>query len=322
MALVRRSFKTVLGPAGPRYGVPLISTNKDPSGAWERTETPEDPNTVIYTASSSDSTEFNARGHNGIARGVLLGPISQNPPADPLADSSWPEIYGGNDAAPSSSDDFPAESVELPTPVSSSATADFSTPDFDLFDPTCTFDSTGNLSAVSYTFPLAIRDHSLGPLEPPVVQPFPHISPLFTTSPPPPRRTPSPSPFTDIHHTRMLELDLLRGCLVIAKRLGVAETLWSLSANSPFNAPATRDLDYSHLPLNLQPTAIQKSTPHHPLLDLFPWPAVRNKLILVFAQPAEFRPPQAQLIDLVYDIEDTAEGVRIWNGDPCDWRNW
>lgn len=27
-------------------------------------------------------------------------------------------------------------------------------------------------------------------------------------------------------------------------------------------------------------------------------------------------------MDFVYDIEDSAEGVRIWGDDPCEWRNW
>ena len=27
-------------------------------------------------------------------------------------------------------------------------------------------------------------------------------------------------------------------------------------------------------------------------------------------------------MDFVYDVEDSAEGVRIWGDDPYDWQNW
>jgi hypothetical protein len=27
-------------------------------------------------------------------------------------------------------------------------------------------------------------------------------------------------------------------------------------------------------------------------------------------------------MDFIYDVEDSAEGVRIWGDDPCDWQNW
>jgi hypothetical protein len=52
----------------------------------------------------------------------------------------------------------------------------------------------------------------------------------------------------------------------------------------------------------------------------------RNKLIHVFSQTPDLRPPGARcptaLMDFVYDVEDSAEGVRIWGDDPCDWQNW
>jgi len=44
------------------------------------------------------------------------------------------------------------------------------------------------------------------------------------------------------------------------------------------------------------------------------------------SQPPELRPPSAAspmaLVDLVYDIEDSAEGVRISGSDPYSDRNW
>jgi hypothetical protein len=132
--------------------------------------------------------------------------------------------------------------------------------------------------------------------------------------------------FQDSYNLRVLELDLLRGCMAIAKCLDISASIWSLHETSPFTDPANAHLTYDHLPLNLRPTNIQRTLPHHPVLDLLPWPTARNKMIHVFSQTPDLRPPGTRcstaLIDFVYDIEDSAEGVRIWGDDPCDWQNW
>jgi hypothetical protein len=132
--------------------------------------------------------------------------------------------------------------------------------------------------------------------------------------------------FPDERHTDILELKLLRGCMMIAKRMNIEDLLWSLDSMSPFTDPALSGLSFDHLPVNLRPTPTQQRIPHHPMLDILVWPVVRDKLILVFSQPVEERPPIAAsptaLLDLVYDIEDSAEGVRIWGDDPYDAENW
>ena len=132
--------------------------------------------------------------------------------------------------------------------------------------------------------------------------------------------------FPDERHTSILELKLLRGCMMIAKRMSIEDILWSLDSTSPFTDPALSGLSFDHLPANLRPTANQKLIPHHPVLDILAWPTVRDKMILVFSQPPEVRPPIAAspmaLIDFVYDVEDSAEGVRIWGDDPYDAENW
>jgi len=129
---------------------------------------------------------------------------------------------------------------------------------------------------------------------------------------------------TDEVHLPMLELNLIRGAMTVAGRVGVDSIIWSLDAMSPFyNSTA---LTYSHLPSNLRPTTIQIRNAHHPVFDILPWPSVRDKLILVFSQPHDMRPPKARsptaLLDLVYDMEDSAEGIRIWGDDPCADENW
>ena len=65
---------------------------------------------------------------------------------------------------------------------------------------------------------------------------------------------------------------------------------------------------------------------HHPMLDFLPWPSVRDRIISIFNLPVEARPPAATgplgLVQFAYDMEDSAEGVRIWGEDPYDDRNW
>ena len=147
-------------------------------------------------------------------------------------------------------------------------------------------------------------------------------------------RQASPQPFVeDMHysfpdeaHLEMAELTLLRGCMAIAKRLNIQELIWSLTSTSPFTEPAMALAQFNHLPVNLQPTLVQMTVPHHPIIDMLPWPSVRDRMITILSQPPEVRPPGASspmaLLEFVYDIEDSAEGVRISGSDPYSHRNW
>ena len=132
--------------------------------------------------------------------------------------------------------------------------------------------------------------------------------------------------FPDEAHLPVVELNLLRGAMAIATRLNIGQIIWSLDSTSPFTDPSMALANFNHLPRNLRPTRTQLSQPHHPVLDLLPWPTVRDKLIIVFSQPADIRPQTAAsptaLVELVYDIEDSAEGVRIWGEDPYSDQSW
>ena len=136
----------------------------------------------------------------------------------------------------------------------------------------------------------------------------------------------SPSiPYTS--HLAILELDILRAATTIASCLSVSHLVFDLTATSPFAAPSSCPPPLpASLPLNLQPTLLQTTTPHHPIIDVLPWPSVRNRLIAVFSLPPQHRPPIASsptaLLEFVYDIEDGAEGVRIHGSDPLDDKNW
>lgn len=160
--------------------------------------------------------------------------------------------------------------------------------------------------------------------------------------------------FPDDHLLEVPSLVLLNAALQVAQRLNIADLIWDLSAISPFyrgdtskncsssssstgaspsslHTPsltlASDSSSTSVLPYHLRPTTTQRSLPHHPILDLLPWPSTRDKLIRVFNLPPNLRPKTAQspmgLIQLVQDMEDDGnEGVRVHGGDPyeaCGW---
>jgi hypothetical protein len=159
-------------------------------------------------------------------------------------------------------------------------------------------------------------------------QPSSHTSSLTSFSSPTSATTSPPTTLTfpDENNLAIPSLDLMRGAHSIALRLGLLPDMWDLEAISPFVHPENAFANYSHLPKNLQPTALQRRVPHHPLVDILPWPTVRDKMLLVFATPVEIRPPAAAkptaLVDFVYDLEDAAEGSRIHGDDPFSDQNW
>lgn len=166
--------------------------------------------------------------------------------------------------------------------------------------------------------------------------------------------------FPDDRLIEVPSLTLLNAVLTVAVRLNVADRLWDTRAVSPFyigsgsspTAPTmhtdlpssgnplygmaelARDLygselfpDLSGIPAHLQPTSTQRLIPHHPLLDLLPWPSTRDKLIQVFNVPPYLRPPVARdplgMVRLVYDMEDPGgEGLSLSGQDPFEPRVW
>lgn len=95
-------------------------------------------------------------------------------------------------------------------------------------------------------------------------------------------------------------------------------------AISPFNIPsapeASASPDYGDLPLSLRPTRLQRSTPHHPWLDFFPHPKMRDNMI----QAGDEWDDEALCLDIMgfWDNNSTAApGLLVW-GEPWDIRNW
>lgn len=130
--------------------------------------------------------------------------------------------------------------------------------------------------------------------------------------------------FPDSYQLPLLQLTLLKAVMRIADRLNLKPDLWDLGGNSAFNTGTATPA--SLLPPSWQPTPSQVAIPHHPVFDLLPWPGVRERAIFILSLPDELRPPRAQgalaIVNFAYDVEDTAEGVRIYGDDPYDPGNW
>ncbi|KAG4422172.1 hypothetical protein IFR04_004678 [Cadophora malorum] len=80
------------------------------------------------------------------------------------------------------------------------------------------------------------------------------------------------------------------------------------------------------LPTTFLPTHEQKRIPHHPVLDLLPWPPVRSKLIRVFNRSPNIRPPVARdplaMMTLLNNMETPEDGLRVNGRDGYEADNW
>lgn len=136
----------------------------------------------------------------------------------------------------------------------------------------------------------------------------------------------SPISFLDTYMLPVPELKLLQAFIRIARCFESESAMWDLNATSRFNDPEG-PAQIASLPPSWAPTLSQRTIQHHPLLDFLPWPSARDRLIAIFDLPDDVRPAGAAggplaLAQLVYDMEDSAEGVRIWGRTPCDSTAW
>ena len=155
----------------------------------------------------------------------------------------------------------------------------------------------------------------------------------------PPRRSPTQqlaaSAFSDEVYMSTPVLSLLRAHITILERLRggrPVDTIWNPFAVSPLfdpsSSPTTPPSPIAHLPSHYQPLPSQRMIKHHPVIDLLPWPAVRNKLLFTLSLPAEARPPRAKgeipdvMMNLKFDMMDNAGGIRVWGQDPFNQDNW
>ncbi|KAL4889411.1 hypothetical protein BDV59DRAFT_117833 [Aspergillus ambiguus] len=117
------------------------------------------------------------------------------------------------------------------------------------------------------------------------------------------------------HLITLSKFNVLRGFLDNAKALGLTtQHMEDDDAISTFNSSPTCPVESSCLPASLYPTDIQRSISHHPWLDCFPFPRMRDNLIKAVDTFDD--------CDVCTDMMDPASGdigMLVW-GEP--WLPW
>ncbi|PKX90578.1 DUF3425 domain-containing protein [Aspergillus novofumigatus IBT 16806] len=129
------------------------------------------------------------------------------------------------------------------------------------------------------------------------------------------------SPTSD-HLLTLSKVNVFRAFASIMSLLGMSHTEdWMHDdALSPFLTMGPGYVDEQKLPPSLRPTRLQKTVPHHPWLDFFPIPRIRDNLLTT----GEDNFDDCQLcIDIMgfWDSGMDACSLLVW-GDPTDPKNW
>ncbi|KAH6880003.1 hypothetical protein B0T10DRAFT_540424 [Thelonectria olida] len=96
---------------------------------------------------------------------------------------------------------------------------------------------------------------------------------------------------------------------------------WLLcSATSPFNQPGITPV--TSCPHTLTPTRLQQKIPHHPWIDLFPLPRMRENFLVARCEGLSDDEEQRLWDDLIESHgENNWTGFIVW-GEPWDSKNW
>ncbi|PVH77608.1 hypothetical protein DL98DRAFT_463415 [Cadophora sp. DSE1049] len=119
------------------------------------------------------------------------------------------------------------------------------------------------------------------------------------------------SPRSDLLLT-LIQFNVFRALVNNTFAMGFPFDWLTAEAESPFNiTPPTSFDSLSQYPPNLRPTALQISTPHHPWIDLFPFPALRDNMLALGEDYEDD--------DLCYDLVETCHapsersGLIVWS---------
>jgi hypothetical protein len=95
-------------------------------------------------------------------------------------------------------------------------------------------------------------------------------------------RTPLP---TDQKLLTLMHFNLIRALTRNITLLGLEPDDLNDDITSPFNVPSLLEkLDMEALPPTLHPTKLQLMSPHHPEIDVFPYPRLRDNYLLMEAE--------------------------------------
>ncbi|KAJ1710438.1 hypothetical protein NYO67_7403 [Aspergillus flavus] len=127
------------------------------------------------------------------------------------------------------------------------------------------------------------------------------------------------SPASD-HLLTLAKVNVFRAFASIMSTLGMPKhhEWMDDDAISPFTLLRPGFTTPSTIPLTLRPTKLQQSIPHHPWLDFFPHPRMRDNLI----RAGDFDDEQL-CMDIMgfWDMSTESCGLLVW-GDPQDLGNW
>ena len=131
-----------------------------------------------------------------------------------------------------------------------------------------------------------------------------------------------PAPILSDHLLSLIRYNLYRAVAGNSWLLGIDPRLMHSDIISPFNLDiSTVDSLCRSLPPSLLPTALQRSVPHHPYIDLFPFPLMRDRLI----QFGDILDEDALCADFAGETTDPQlgehTGLIVW-GEPWDPQSW
>ncbi|KKK21774.1 hypothetical protein ARAM_001701 [Aspergillus rambellii] len=89
-------------------------------------------------------------------------------------------------------------------------------------------------------------------------------------------------------------------------------------AISPFNTMQPGVVEGEKLPVSLRPTPLQRTQSHHPWMDCFPFPKLRDNLIAAGDFDDD---PLCRDIMGVWDTPSESSGLMVW-GEPSNAENW
>jgi hypothetical protein len=131
------------------------------------------------------------------------------------------------------------------------------------------------------------------------------------------------------HLLRLIQLNIITSLTRNSEIIGF-EVDWLVCRSvSPFGMPTTTDPESLSTPVtipacpeNLLPTSLQLRIPHHPWVDLFPLPRIRDNFLTALAQILSHDEENQLWIDLFESGGGKAwTGMIVW-GEPWDHRNW
>lgn len=112
------------------------------------------------------------------------------------------------------------------------------------------------------------------------------------------------------------KFNVLRAFVDTMAALGLTTDAMADEAISPFSTSMPGSQDRNAGPASLFPTPLQCSTPHHPWLDCFPFPRMRDNLIMAVESFND-----CELCTDMMDPTNGDIGVMVW-GDPWIPQNW